>query len=72
MWALYMRAVLLWNACLCAQRNAAAGVTVSEAERARFAMDAWEEMNTIETALDRHSCMTATGFSTKTQEVLFK
>ncbi|OJT03165.1 hypothetical protein TRAPUB_6272 [Trametes pubescens] len=34
-------------------------------------MDAWAEMNTIETVLDRHLCMTATGFSTKTQEVLF-
>ncbi|KAL1939262.1 hypothetical protein VTO73DRAFT_10065 [Trametes versicolor] len=70
-WALYMRAVLLWNSCLRAQRNATAGVPMPEEERGRFAMDAWAEMNTIEIALDRHSCMTATGFSTKTQEVLF-
>lgn len=67
-----MRAVLLWNSCLRVQRNAATGVIMQEEERARFAMDAWAEMNTIEAALDRHSCMTATGFSTKTQEVLFK
>ncbi|OJT03164.1 hypothetical protein TRAPUB_6271 [Trametes pubescens] len=33
-WALYMRAVLLWNACLRMRRDAAAGVTMPEAERA--------------------------------------
>ncbi|EIW55382.1 uncharacterized protein TRAVEDRAFT_173096 [Trametes versicolor FP-101664 SS1] len=70
-WALYMRALLLWNSCVRTQRDARAGVIMPEAERARYAMGAWAEITAIEAALQRHSCMTDTGFSIRTCEVLF-
>ncbi|KAI0642522.1 hypothetical protein C8Q79DRAFT_916795 [Trametes meyenii] len=58
-WALYIRALLLWHG----------------SQRARgdpqYAQDAWAETNKIEAALERHSCMVETGFCLKMREVLF-
>ncbi|CAE6527496.1 unnamed protein product [Rhizoctonia solani] len=52
-WALYGRAMLLWNSCLMLRKKAA---RMTDAERAEFAVNVWLETNTIEEALNRHTC----------------
>ncbi|KAI0676603.1 hypothetical protein C8Q78DRAFT_959911 [Trametes maxima] len=58
-WALYIRALLLWNGSQRAQGDVL------------YARDAWAETDRIEAALDRHSCVIETGFCVKMREVLF-
>lgn len=52
-WALYARAMLLWNSCLMLRKSAE---RMTEAQRAEFAVNVWLETNTIEEALNRHTC----------------
>ncbi|CAE6404179.1 unnamed protein product [Rhizoctonia solani] len=52
-WALYGRAMLLWNSCLMLRKKSA---RMTDAQRAEFAVNVWLETNTIEEALNRHSC----------------
>ncbi|CAE7156896.1 unnamed protein product [Rhizoctonia solani] len=52
-WALYGRAMLLWNSCLMLRKKSA---RMTDAQRAEFAVSVWLETNTIEEALNRHTC----------------
>ncbi|KAG9101620.1 hypothetical protein FS749_005158 [Ceratobasidium sp. UAMH 11750] len=52
-WALYARAMLLWNSCLSLRKLAH---RMTDTERAEFAVNVWLETNTIEEALNRHTC----------------
>ncbi|QRW15183.1 Fungal Zn(2)-Cys(6) binuclear cluster domain [Ceratobasidium sp. AG-Ba] len=52
-WALYARAMLLWNSCLTLRKKAE---RMTDTERAEFAVNVWLETNTIEEALNRHTC----------------
>ncbi|CAE6452579.1 unnamed protein product [Rhizoctonia solani] len=52
-WALYGRAMLLWNSCLMLRKKSA---QMTDAQRAEYAVNVWLETNTIEEALNRHSC----------------
>ncbi|TFK85475.1 hypothetical protein K466DRAFT_552028 [Polyporus arcularius HHB13444] len=66
-WALYMRTLFLWNSCLRARSNK----TLSNADRAQFAMTAWLELDTVEAAMDKHTCDIQSGFMLQMREVLF-
>ncbi|CAE6421236.1 unnamed protein product [Rhizoctonia solani] len=52
-WALYGRAMLLWNSCLMLRKKSA---RMTDAQRAEFAVNVWLESNRIEEALNRHTC----------------
>lgn len=52
-WALYGRAMLLWNSCLMLRKKS---TQMTDAQRAEFAVNVWLETNTIEEALNRHTC----------------
>ncbi|KAG8774686.1 hypothetical protein FRC12_001872 [Ceratobasidium sp. 428] len=52
-WALYARAMLLWNSCLTLRKSAD---HMTDTQRAEFAVNVWLETNTIEEALNRHTC----------------
>ncbi|CDO76931.1 hypothetical protein BN946_scf185006.g13 [Trametes cinnabarina] len=66
-WALYMRALLLWHSCLRMRCDA----TLCDANRAQSALRAWLEIDHIENLLDRHSCIVETGFVVQVREILF-
>ncbi|KAI6030940.1 hypothetical protein F5J12DRAFT_804084 [Pisolithus orientalis] len=51
-WALNYRTTLLWHSCLRLLRDP----NVSEADRARFGVNAWLEADILEQALDSHTC----------------
>ncbi|KIJ54399.1 hypothetical protein M422DRAFT_222008 [Sphaerobolus stellatus SS14] len=65
-WALYSRAMLLWNSCL-RMRSA----NVSSDEKAAFAFHAWIESTAIEEALDAHTCGCDQAFLFQGKEYLF-
>ncbi|KAL7277416.1 hypothetical protein ACG7TL_009278 [Trametes sanguinea] len=66
-WALYMRALLLWHSCL----RMRCDMSLCDADRAQYAMRAWLEIDRIEGMLDRHSCIVETGFVVQVREILF-
>ncbi|KAI8969630.1 hypothetical protein BD414DRAFT_502930 [Trametes punicea] len=66
-WALYMRAMLMWNSCI----RMRADSTLSDAEKAHFAISAWKEIDAIEEALKRHSCGIERSFLFQGRELLF-
>ncbi|KAI0630955.1 hypothetical protein C8Q77DRAFT_1130258 [Trametes polyzona] len=70
-WALYMRALFLWNGCLRMQRDAHTTMTMGATECTMYSMRAYAEMDAIEAALARHTCITETGFFVKICEVFF-
>ena len=72
-WALYMRAMLLWNSCILVMRTDA-GLASAEADTdmARFALAAWTEIDAIEEALGRHTCGIERSFLFQGRELLFK
>ena len=73
-WALYMRAMLLWNSCV-RTRAAAAPQDTPDADaedKARFAVAAWAEIDAIEAALDAHACGIERAFLFQGRELLFK
>ncbi|EIM80476.1 uncharacterized protein STEHIDRAFT_126004 [Stereum hirsutum FP-91666 SS1] len=51
-WALYLRAELLWNSCLRLRYD----TSVREEEKGERAMKVWLETEAIDAALNRHSC----------------
>ena len=67
-WALYMRAMLMWNSCI---RMRADG-SLSDADKAHFALTAWTEIDVIEEALNRHTCGIERSFLFQGRELLFK
>lgn len=67
-WALYLRAMLLWNACVRVRRDA----MVSDDDRAEFAMRIWIETEAIEKALQKHMCGIERAFMYHGREFLFK
>ncbi|KAI0771263.1 hypothetical protein BD413DRAFT_476321 [Trametes elegans] len=66
-WALYMRAMLMWNSCIRMRADA----TLPDAEKAQFAVAAWEEIDAIEGALRRHTCGIERSFLFQGRELLF-
>ncbi|KAF8526163.1 hypothetical protein JB92DRAFT_2700846 [Gautieria morchelliformis] len=65
-WALYSRAMLLWNSCLRMR-----GDDVSDNDKAAFAANAWIESTWIEEALDAHTCGCDQAFLFQGREFLF-
>ncbi|RDX53272.1 hypothetical protein OH76DRAFT_1343377 [Lentinus brumalis] len=66
-WALYMRAMLMWNSCIRRRSDS----DLSDADKAQFALTAWAEINTIEEALGRHTCGIERSFLFQGRELLF-
>ena len=71
-WALYARTMLLWHACVRMRARGAAGAGAGDAEKARFAVQAWLEVDRIESALNRHTCGIERAFLFQGREYLFK
>ena len=67
-WALYLRATLLFNACVRMRQDA----TLSDFEKRDFAMRAWIETEAIEEALQGHTCNVEWAFVYHGREILFK
>jgi hypothetical protein len=67
-WALYNRAMLLWNACVRIRND----MSISELDRRDFAIRAWIETEAIEKALGRHTCNIEREFMFHGREFLFK
>jgi hypothetical protein len=67
-WALYLRAMLLWNACVRMRHDA----SFSDLDRRDFAMRAWLETEAIENALEWHTCGIERAFMYNGREFLFK
>ncbi|KZT73776.1 hypothetical protein DAEQUDRAFT_661448 [Daedalea quercina L-15889] len=66
-WALYMRSLLLWNGCVHMRNDA----SMSDADKAQYAMDAWIEIDAIETALSHHTCNIERTFMFVSRDYLF-
>lgn len=66
--SLNYRTMLLWHSCLRMRHDP----TVSKAEIARFALDAWLEADVLEAALDSHGCDLERAFLFQGREYLFK
>ncbi|KAI0643016.1 hypothetical protein C8Q79DRAFT_201865 [Trametes meyenii] len=66
-WTLYLRSMLLMHACMRTRGDA----SLSEAERAQFAMSAWLEIDSIEHALEQHTCGLERTFGFQAREMLF-
>ncbi|KAI0272685.1 hypothetical protein BC834DRAFT_930033 [Gloeopeniophorella convolvens] len=66
-WALYIRAMLLWNGCLRLRSD----TSLSDAHKADLAMRAWMETEAIEKALARHTCSVERAFMYNGREYLF-
>ncbi|KAL7279934.1 hypothetical protein ACG7TL_006345 [Trametes sanguinea] len=67
-WALYIRAMLMWNSCIRMRGDP----SLPDSEKANFAMSAWKEIDAIEEALKRHSCGIERSFLFQGRELLFK
>jgi len=67
-WALYLRAMLLWNACVRMRQDGG----VSDFDKRDFAMRAWIETEAIEEALEWHTCNVEKAFVYHGREILFK
>lgn len=65
-WALYSRSMLLWNSCLRMRSE-----SVSDAEKASFAVNAWIESQAIEEALEAHTCGCDQAFLFQGKDYLF-
>lgn len=67
-WALYMRAMLLWHSCVRMRLEPEADETAI----AHFAVGAWLEIDRIEEALSRHTCNIERAFLFQGREFMFK
>lgn len=67
-WALYLRAELLWNSCLRLRYDTSA----PDEEKAERAMKVWLETEAIDEALNRHSCGVERACLFVGREYLFK
>ncbi|KAI0671085.1 hypothetical protein C8Q78DRAFT_974078 [Trametes maxima] len=66
-WTLYLRSMLLLHAC----ERTRSDPSMNSAERAQFAMSAWLEIDTIEHALEQHTCGLERTFGFQAREMLF-
>ncbi|KAI0822302.1 hypothetical protein BC628DRAFT_1327700 [Trametes gibbosa] len=66
-WALYARAMLMWNSCI----RMRADPSLPDFEKAAFAVEAWKEIDAIEDALKRHTCEIERSFLFQGRELLF-
>ncbi|TBU28622.1 hypothetical protein BD311DRAFT_663142 [Dichomitus squalens] len=66
-WALYMRAMLLWNSCIRLRTD----TSLPDTDKAQFALTAWTEIEAIEEALGRHTCGIERSFLFQGRELLF-
>ncbi|KZT12056.1 uncharacterized protein LAESUDRAFT_641362 [Laetiporus sulphureus 93-53] len=66
-WALYMRSLLLWNGCV----RMRADMSMSDAEKAQYAMDTWMEIDRIEETLNSHTCDIERTFLFVSRDYLF-
>jgi len=66
-WALYMRSVLLWNSCVHMRND----TSMTDAEKAQHAMDAWLEIDIVEAALSGHTCNIERTFMFVSRDYLF-
>ncbi|KAL4250671.1 hypothetical protein ABKN59_005386 [Abortiporus biennis] len=66
-WALYMRAMLLWHSCIRMRWDA----TYIDADKAQFAVGAWLEIDRIEASLSKHTCNIERAFLFQGREYLF-
>lgn len=67
-WALYIRTALLWHSCIRMRSN----MSLSDGEKAQFAVTAWLEIDRIEEALNSHTCGIERAFLFQGREYLFK
>jgi hypothetical protein len=67
-WALIHRTMLLWHSCLQIRHD----MDASEADMARFGVNAWLEADKLEKALDAHTCGLERSFLFQGREFLFK
>lgn len=67
-WALYLRATLLWNACVRIRQD----TTMGDFDKRDFAMRAWIETEAIDEALQWHTCSVEKSFVYHGREILFK
>ena len=66
-WTLYLRSMLLLHSCVRKRGD----LTLSDSERATFAMQAWLEVDAIENALNQHTCELERNFGYQAREMLF-
>ncbi|KAK7690029.1 hypothetical protein QCA50_006673 [Cerrena zonata] len=66
-WALYMRAMLLWHSCVRMRLEPES----DDAAKAHFAVGAWLEIDRIEEALSRHTCNIERAFLFQGREFMF-
>ncbi|KAF8908985.1 hypothetical protein CPB84DRAFT_1843323 [Gymnopilus junonius] len=66
-WALYDRSFLLWHGCIRMRQNNAA----TDNEKADFAMKAWLEADSLERALNCHTCALERAFIFQAREYIF-
>ncbi|KAH9854700.1 hypothetical protein C2E23DRAFT_726239 [Lenzites betulinus] len=66
-WALYARAMLMWNSCIRMRTDS----TLPDTEKAAFAVAAWKEIDAIEEALKQHTCGIERSFLFQGRELLF-
>ncbi|KAF7768132.1 transcriptional regulator family: Fungal Specific TF [Agaricus bisporus var. burnettii] len=66
-WALQDRCFLLWHACI----RMRADRRVPDADKAQFATRAWLEADTLEIALNRHTCEIERAFIYQAREYIF-
>jgi hypothetical protein len=67
-WALYLRIMLLWNACVRMRQD----TSIGDFDKRDFAMRAWIETEALEEALQWHTCGVEKAFAYHGREVLFK
>lgn len=67
-WALNYRTILLWQSCLRMRSN----VDASDAERARYGVNAWPEADALEKAFNSHTCGLEKTYIYQGREYLFK
>lgn len=60
--------MLLWHSCVRMRHD----TQVTDAEKARFGMAAWLEVDRLEEALNRHDCGLERAFLFQGREYLFK
>jgi hypothetical protein len=66
-WALYNRVMLLWHACL----RLRVDNQLAYADKAQFAMAAWFELDSVEAALNAHTCNLERAFMFQGREIIF-
>jgi len=67
-WALYDRSYLLWHGCM-RMRNSN---SVTDEDKAQFAVKAWLEADSLEQSLNRHTCSIERAFIFQAREYIFK